>query len=145
MPFFTKKDGGPLVLEIPPAYEGSITGTIMNCWQEALEPEADGYSTVADELSALRCDSDHSVDPFCKESPRTRVHTTKNECVLRKSVAGRLGIELGSKPDSLDQTKPTRQSVPTLVGLAYAPLVQGARTAKCRPWRPHVVIEFSIE
>jgi hypothetical protein len=61
MPFFTTKDGGPLVLEIPPAYEGSITGTIMNCWQEALEPEADGYSTVADELSAIHCDSDHSV------------------------------------------------------------------------------------
>ena len=25
------------MLEIPPADEGSITGTIMNCWQEALE------------------------------------------------------------------------------------------------------------
>jgi hypothetical protein len=37
MPFFSTKDAGPLVLEIPPADEGSITGTIMNCWQEALE------------------------------------------------------------------------------------------------------------
>ena len=37
MPFFSTKDVGPLVLEIPPADEGSITGTIMNCWQEALE------------------------------------------------------------------------------------------------------------
>jgi hypothetical protein len=37
MPFFNTKDVGPMVLEIPPADEGSITGTIMNCWQEALE------------------------------------------------------------------------------------------------------------
>jgi hypothetical protein len=37
MPFFSTKDAGPMVLEIPPADEGSITGTIMNCWQEALE------------------------------------------------------------------------------------------------------------
>jgi hypothetical protein len=37
MPFFSTRDTGPVVLEIPPADEGSITGTIMNCWQEALE------------------------------------------------------------------------------------------------------------
>jgi hypothetical protein len=37
MPFFSTKDVGPLVIEIPPADDGSITGTIMNCWQEALE------------------------------------------------------------------------------------------------------------
>jgi hypothetical protein len=35
MPFFSTKDVGPVVIEIPPADEGSITGTIMNCWQEA--------------------------------------------------------------------------------------------------------------
>ncbi len=37
MPFFNTKDAGPMVLEIPPADEGSITGTIMDCWQMALE------------------------------------------------------------------------------------------------------------
>ena len=37
MPFFSTKDVGPLVIEIPPADEGSITGTIMDCWQAALE------------------------------------------------------------------------------------------------------------
>ena len=37
MPFFSTKDVGPMVLEIPPADEGSITGTIMDCWQAALE------------------------------------------------------------------------------------------------------------
>lgn len=37
MPFFNTKGIGPIVLEIPPAEGGSITGTIMDCWQSALE------------------------------------------------------------------------------------------------------------
>lgn len=37
MPFFSTKDVGPIVLEIPPAEGGSITGTIMDSWQAALE------------------------------------------------------------------------------------------------------------
>ncbi|MBC2887739.1 DUF1254 domain-containing protein [Ochrobactrum sp. CM-21-5] len=37
MPFFNTKDAGPMVLEIPPAEGGSITGTIMDAWQTALE------------------------------------------------------------------------------------------------------------
>jgi hypothetical protein len=37
MPFFHTKDAGPMVLEIPPADEGSITGAIMDAWQAALE------------------------------------------------------------------------------------------------------------
>jgi hypothetical protein len=37
MPFFNTKDAGPMVLEIPAADDGSITGTIMDCWQNALE------------------------------------------------------------------------------------------------------------
>ena len=37
MPFFTTRDVGPMVLEIPPADGGSITGTIMDSWQIALE------------------------------------------------------------------------------------------------------------
>lgn len=37
MPFFNTKDVGPVVLEIPPADHGSITGSIMDCWQTALE------------------------------------------------------------------------------------------------------------
>ena len=37
MPFFSTKDVGPVVLEIPPADDGSITGTIMDSWQMALE------------------------------------------------------------------------------------------------------------
>ncbi len=37
MPFFSTKDAGPMVLEIPPAEGGSITGTIMDAWQMPLE------------------------------------------------------------------------------------------------------------
>jgi hypothetical protein len=38
MPFFDTKDIGPIVLEIPQADEnGSITGSLMDCWQAALE------------------------------------------------------------------------------------------------------------
>ena len=38
MPFFDTKDAGPMVLEIPPAGDdGSITGTVMDVWQAALE------------------------------------------------------------------------------------------------------------
>ena len=40
MPFFNTKDVGPMVLEIPPASEGlsgSITGSIDDAWQTALE------------------------------------------------------------------------------------------------------------
>jgi hypothetical protein len=37
MPFFNTKDAGPMVLEIPPADTGSITGTIMDVWQVPLE------------------------------------------------------------------------------------------------------------
>jgi hypothetical protein len=36
-PFVNTKDVGPMVLEIPPADEGSITGTVMDVWQCALE------------------------------------------------------------------------------------------------------------
>jgi hypothetical protein len=37
-PFFDTKVVGPIVLEIPPAGDqGSITGTVMDCWQAALE------------------------------------------------------------------------------------------------------------
>jgi hypothetical protein len=37
MPFINTKDVGPVVLEIPPSDEGSITGTVMDVWQCALE------------------------------------------------------------------------------------------------------------
>jgi hypothetical protein len=37
-PFFDTREAGPMVLEIPPAGDdGSITGTIMDVWQAALE------------------------------------------------------------------------------------------------------------
>ena len=36
-PFFNTKDVGPMVLEIDPPDGGSITGTIMDAWQSALE------------------------------------------------------------------------------------------------------------
>lgn len=36
-PFYDTKDVGPMVLEIPPADEGSITGSIDDGWQNALE------------------------------------------------------------------------------------------------------------
>ncbi|HEV3100080.1 MAG TPA: DUF1254 domain-containing protein [Candidatus Udaeobacter sp.] len=38
MPFFDTKNVGPIVVEIPPADDGgSITGSVMDCWQSALE------------------------------------------------------------------------------------------------------------
>jgi hypothetical protein len=36
MPFINTKDAGSVVIEIPPADEGSITGTIMDAWQMPL-------------------------------------------------------------------------------------------------------------
>lgn len=36
-PFTNTAEAGPVVLEIPPADEGSITGTVMDAWQCALE------------------------------------------------------------------------------------------------------------
>ena len=36
-PFTNTAEIGPVVLEIPPADEGSITGTVMDVWQCALE------------------------------------------------------------------------------------------------------------
>jgi hypothetical protein len=37
MPFYNTKDAGPMVLEIPPADSGSITGSVDDCWQTAIE------------------------------------------------------------------------------------------------------------
>jgi hypothetical protein len=37
MPFFNTKDAGPMVLEIPPADDGLINGTVMDAWQVPLE------------------------------------------------------------------------------------------------------------
>jgi hypothetical protein len=37
MPFFYTKDVGPVVLEIPPVDDGSITGNVDEAWQAALE------------------------------------------------------------------------------------------------------------
>jgi hypothetical protein len=37
MPFFTTAEAGPLVLEIPPIDDGSITGSVMDWWQVPLE------------------------------------------------------------------------------------------------------------
>jgi hypothetical protein len=37
MPFFSTAETGPLVLEIPPADDGSITGSVMDWWQIPLE------------------------------------------------------------------------------------------------------------
>ena len=36
MPFFDTKNVGPVVLEVPPAEGGSITGSIDDCWQTAI-------------------------------------------------------------------------------------------------------------
>src|SRR5260370_10854834 len=37
MPFFNTLDVGPMVLEIPPADDGVINGTVMDAWQVPLE------------------------------------------------------------------------------------------------------------
>jgi hypothetical protein len=37
MPFIDTKDAGPIVLEIPPADNGMIVGSVMDCWQAPLE------------------------------------------------------------------------------------------------------------
>jgi hypothetical protein len=42
MPFFNTKDVGPVVLEIPPADDGLLNGSIMNYWQAAIEDVGPG-------------------------------------------------------------------------------------------------------
>jgi hypothetical protein len=42
MPFFNTKDVGPMVLEIPPADDGVINGTVMDAWQVPLEDVGTG-------------------------------------------------------------------------------------------------------
>jgi len=37
IPFYNTKEVGPVVLEIPPADDGAMVGSIMDCWQNALE------------------------------------------------------------------------------------------------------------
>src|SRR5262245_55653175 len=37
MPFINTKDAGPMVLEIPPADDGVLNGSVMNYWQTAIE------------------------------------------------------------------------------------------------------------
>jgi hypothetical protein len=37
MPFLNTKDVGPMVLEIPPADDGALNGSVMNYWQVAIE------------------------------------------------------------------------------------------------------------
>jgi hypothetical protein len=37
MPVINTKDVGPVVLEIPPADKGTIVGSVMDCWQAAIE------------------------------------------------------------------------------------------------------------
>ncbi len=37
MPIFNTKDVGPMVLEIPPAENGTIVGSVDDCWQTAIE------------------------------------------------------------------------------------------------------------
>jgi hypothetical protein len=37
MPFFDTKEVGPLVLEVPPADDGVLNGSVMNYWQAAIE------------------------------------------------------------------------------------------------------------
>jgi hypothetical protein len=42
MPFFNTKEVGPVVLEIPPADDGVFNGSVMNCWQSAIEDVGPG-------------------------------------------------------------------------------------------------------
>src|SRR6185437_15060901 len=37
MPFFDTSDVGPIVLEVPPADDGVFNGSVMDCWQAAIE------------------------------------------------------------------------------------------------------------
>lgn len=37
MPFFNTKDVGPVILEVPPADDGILNGSVMNYWQAAIE------------------------------------------------------------------------------------------------------------
>ena len=37
VPFFNTRQAGPMVLDIPPADDGTIVGSIMDCWQIPLD------------------------------------------------------------------------------------------------------------
>lgn len=48
MPFWNTKDVGPVVVEIPPAEGGSITGSLMDPWLSILAPCIDqGHGCMA--------------------------------------------------------------------------------------------------
>ena len=52
MPFFNTKDAGPVVLEIPPADDGLIIGSIMNYWQAAIDRRAAWTGGTAANISS---------------------------------------------------------------------------------------------
>jgi len=62
MPFFNTKDAGPVVLEIPPADDGLINGSIMNYWQAAIEDVGPGGVAV----------------------PATGIHSSNNSNYMRR-------------------------------------------------------------
>ena len=55
MPFFNTKDTGTMVLEIPPADDGVINGTVMDAWQVPLEDvgPAGGISSTIGPVSLV--------------------------------------------------------------------------------------------
>jgi hypothetical protein len=62
MPFFNTKDAGPMVLEIPPADEGVINGTVMDVWQVPLEDAQHDCATTIEPNDVERVLTDINAD-----------------------------------------------------------------------------------
>jgi hypothetical protein len=62
MPFFNTKDVGPMVLEIPPADDGVINGTVMDAWQVPLEDVGPAGVDKGKGGKYLILPPDHSAD-----------------------------------------------------------------------------------
>jgi hypothetical protein len=82
--FINTKDAGPVVLQIPPADTGSITATIMDCWQAALEDVGPAG------VDKGRGGKYVIVPPDFKTRSRTTTSPLRSETYQAYSVTGRL-------------------------------------------------------
>lgn len=117
MPFFDTRDG-PVVIEIPPAQAGSITGSLMDAWQCALEDVGpagadrgaggrylitppDYTEPIPEGYIALRCATFRGYGLF-----RSNV-ASSSEADIAKAVAYGREVKLYSLADA-DRPAPTR-------------------------------------
>src|SRR4051812_5997677 len=92
-PFIDTRSAGPVVLEIPPAQGGSLTGTINDAWQAALE---DVGSTGLDKGMGGKY---LILPPGYDDRPPSGyialpAHTYRSYAILRSNLAGGSGADV---------------------------------------------------